>query len=89
MHAALRSAPPVPPSPSPRPEIDVWFQTAGPSTIVKYIYISASSPIYAPPPKKTTSRGLVEGVLDVRRVAAPIHRREVQEVVGPVLFIVK
>ena len=29
MHAALRSAPPVPPSPSPRPEIDVWFQTAG------------------------------------------------------------
>ena len=39
MHAALRSAPPVPPSPSPRPEIDVWFQTAGPSTVVKYIYI--------------------------------------------------
>ena len=45
----------MPPSPSPRPEIDVWFQTAGRGTAFPLsghrpslkIYIFTSSSIYA------------------------------------------
>ncbi len=60
MHAALRSAPPVPPSPSPRPEIDVWFQTAGGGHphVLKHDILTTSS-IYAAPSAAPRSRRAV------------------------------
>ena len=101
MHAS------TPPSPAPRPEIDVWFQTAGRGTalplhVLKIIYLPrdprgrapiASEPARAsrnpPAQQKKGPHTLGEGVLDVRRVPTPIHRREVEEVVGPVPFIIE
>ena len=53
----------MPPSPSPRPEIDVWFQTAGGSHphVLKHDILTTSS-IYAAPSAAPRSRRAVSGI---------------------------